>query len=186
MGMASKVWSNSRASSIISSSSVSLRRRLPLVGALCMLSFGLANLTPSLSSSFKNPWSLSLYIYIDIIWVVDNWVGYWLNTIKHGWVFFPGQDLLNNYQWKGSILVAVEWKAIRILYLALLFMLQSQIKNQVKFFRCWIINYFRQFLFIVFFLSFNFLSFLLFERNGYFLVIKFCIFSCCNWVIFHC
>ncbi|KAI3864172.1 hypothetical protein MKW98_031764 [Papaver atlanticum] len=42
-------------SSIISSS---LCRRLPLVGALCMLSFGLTNLTPSLSSSsFKTPWS---------------------------------------------------------------------------------------------------------------------------------
>ncbi|KAI3867048.1 hypothetical protein MKW92_039385, partial [Papaver armeniacum] len=41
--------------SIISSS---FCRRLPLVGALCMLSFGLTNLTPSLSSSsFKTPWS---------------------------------------------------------------------------------------------------------------------------------
>ncbi|KAI3979012.1 hypothetical protein MKX01_016187 [Papaver californicum] len=42
----------------LSRSSVSLSRRLPLVGALCMLSFGLANLSSSLSSSsFKPPWS---------------------------------------------------------------------------------------------------------------------------------
>ncbi|XP_026456767.1 protein CutA, chloroplastic-like isoform X2 [Papaver somniferum] len=43
---------------IRSSTVPSLCRRLPLVGALCMLSFGLTNLTPSLSSSsFKTPWS---------------------------------------------------------------------------------------------------------------------------------
>ncbi|KAF9600778.1 hypothetical protein IFM89_012386 [Coptis chinensis] len=42
-----------KATSIISpsSSSSTFRRRLPLVGAFCILSLGLTNLTPSLSSS---------------------------------------------------------------------------------------------------------------------------------------
>ncbi|OVA01807.1 Divalent ion tolerance protein [Macleaya cordata] len=60
--MASKICSSNRGSAIISSfsrsSASSLRRRLPLVGALCMLSLGITNLTPSLSSSFKTiTWS---------------------------------------------------------------------------------------------------------------------------------
>ncbi|KAJ0086718.1 hypothetical protein Patl1_08625 [Pistacia atlantica] len=41
----------SRASSIVSSYTV--RRRLPLVGAICMLSLGISNLCPTLSSPFK-------------------------------------------------------------------------------------------------------------------------------------
>ncbi|PKI37104.1 hypothetical protein CRG98_042503, partial [Punica granatum] len=48
--MASAVWS--RASSIVSSSSVissaTVRRRFPLVGAFCVLTFGLSNLSYSL------------------------------------------------------------------------------------------------------------------------------------------
>ncbi|XP_044475384.1 protein CutA, chloroplastic [Mangifera indica] len=49
----------SRASSIVSSYTV--RRRLPLVGAICMLSLGISNLCPSLSSSsFKTGTAQSL------------------------------------------------------------------------------------------------------------------------------
>ncbi|KAL9446904.1 hypothetical protein AB3S75_014555 [Citrus x aurantiifolia] len=40
-----------RASSLVSSPTI--RRRLPLVGAFCMLSLGLTNLCPTLSSSLK-------------------------------------------------------------------------------------------------------------------------------------
>ncbi|GAY41518.1 hypothetical protein CUMW_060090 [Citrus unshiu] len=40
-----------RASSLVSSPAI--RRRLPLVGAFCMLSLGLTNLCPTLSSSLK-------------------------------------------------------------------------------------------------------------------------------------
>ncbi|KAJ4701425.1 Protein CutA chloroplastic [Melia azedarach] len=47
--MASALYS--RASSIVSSPAI--RRRLPLVGAFCMLSLGLTNLCPTISSSFK-------------------------------------------------------------------------------------------------------------------------------------
>ncbi|RVW65313.1 Protein CutA, chloroplastic [Vitis vinifera] len=47
-----------KASSIVSSSAV--RRRLPLVGAFCMLSLGLSNLCPALSSSLKTGCAQSL------------------------------------------------------------------------------------------------------------------------------
>lgn len=47
-----------KASSIVSSSAV--RRRLPLVGAFCMLSLGLSNLDPALSSSLKTGCAQSL------------------------------------------------------------------------------------------------------------------------------
>ncbi|KAK9109092.1 hypothetical protein Sjap_017152 [Stephania japonica] len=58
--MASALHSKAPAS-IISSASSTLRRRLPLVGALCVLSLGFANLTtPSLSSSFKTGCAQSL------------------------------------------------------------------------------------------------------------------------------
>ncbi|XP_042518341.1 protein CutA 1, chloroplastic isoform X2 [Macadamia integrifolia] len=52
--MASTLWCRA-SSSIVSCSSASalLRRRLPLVGAFCVLSLGIANLSPTLSSSFK-------------------------------------------------------------------------------------------------------------------------------------
>ncbi|KAJ0024275.1 hypothetical protein Pint_08440 [Pistacia integerrima] len=48
----------SRASSIVSSYTV--RRRLPLVGAICMLSLGISNLCPTLSSPFKTGTTQSL------------------------------------------------------------------------------------------------------------------------------
>ncbi|KAK9136126.1 hypothetical protein Syun_015456 [Stephania yunnanensis] len=47
-------------SSIVSSASTTLRRRLPLVGALCVLSLGFPNLAPSLSSSIKTGCAQSL------------------------------------------------------------------------------------------------------------------------------
>ncbi|KAF2299769.1 hypothetical protein GH714_003264 [Hevea brasiliensis] len=46
------------AASVFSSSAI--RRRLPLVGAFCMLSFGLSNLCPTLSSSLKTGCAQSL------------------------------------------------------------------------------------------------------------------------------
>ncbi|XP_062111300.1 protein CutA, chloroplastic [Humulus lupulus] len=50
--MASTLCCRARASPIFSSSST-IRRRLPLIGAFCMLSFGFCNLSPSFSSSFS-------------------------------------------------------------------------------------------------------------------------------------
>lgn len=47
-----------RASSLVSSPTI--RRRLPLVGAFCMLSLGLTNLCPTLSSSVKTGCAHSL------------------------------------------------------------------------------------------------------------------------------
>ncbi|XP_042518340.1 protein CutA, chloroplastic isoform X1 [Macadamia integrifolia] len=59
--MASTLWCRA-SSSIVSCSSASalLRRRLPLVGAFCVLSLGIANLSPTLSSSFKTGCAKSL------------------------------------------------------------------------------------------------------------------------------
>ncbi|CAK7347229.1 unnamed protein product [Dovyalis caffra] len=54
--MASTVFS--RAPSILSSTTI--RRRLPLVGAFCMLSLGLSNLSPAISSSLKTGSAQSL------------------------------------------------------------------------------------------------------------------------------
>ncbi|GAB2217069.1 hypothetical protein Droror1_Dr00000227 [Drosera rotundifolia] len=50
----------SSASSILTSSHLLLRRRLPIVGAVCLLSFGLSNLHSSLSSSAFAGGSLSV------------------------------------------------------------------------------------------------------------------------------
>ncbi|EEF48598.1 Protein CutA, chloroplast precursor, putative [Ricinus communis] len=55
--MASALCST-RITSVISSSTV--RRRLPLVGAFCVLSLGLSNLCPALSSSLKTGCAQSL------------------------------------------------------------------------------------------------------------------------------
>ncbi|KAK0575708.1 hypothetical protein LWI29_005509 [Acer saccharum] len=48
----------SKASSIVSSAAI--RRRLPIVGAFCMLSIGLTNLCPNLTSSIKTTTAHSL------------------------------------------------------------------------------------------------------------------------------
>ncbi|XP_060963381.1 protein CutA, chloroplastic-like [Cannabis sativa] len=50
--MASTLCCRARASPIFSTSST-IRRRLPLIGAFCMLSFGFCNFSPSFSSSFS-------------------------------------------------------------------------------------------------------------------------------------
>ncbi|PON70502.1 Divalent ion tolerance protein [Trema orientale] len=51
--MASTLCCRARASPIFSSSTSTIRRRLPLIGAFCMLSFGLSNISPSISSPFS-------------------------------------------------------------------------------------------------------------------------------------
>ncbi|KAL5558535.1 hypothetical protein UlMin_034746 [Ulmus minor] len=50
--MASALYYGARARAAPLLSSSTIRRRLPLVGAFCVLSFGLSNLCPSISSSF--------------------------------------------------------------------------------------------------------------------------------------
>ncbi|KAJ4962849.1 hypothetical protein NE237_022788 [Protea cynaroides] len=52
--MASTLWCRASSSIIYCSAASALfRRRLPLVGAFCVLSLGLVNLGPTISSSFK-------------------------------------------------------------------------------------------------------------------------------------
>lgn len=120
-------------------SATTLRRRLPLVGAFCMLSFGLSNLCLSYSSSLKTGCAQSLPFapllrYPPLsLWLCDIYVVGFIDFIQIWQPFLcncvSDRSLLGNRQPRTSIVS--EWKGVATLCQVSSSMLPFLTKNWV-------------------------------------------------------